>query len=130
MTSSASTEGPPPPGDGSEQWTLRRLIARNKRVSAAVLALIVVLLAGMVVEAVASRAAKISDATSCSAWSSANQLQQSAYAALYVREHRALPSRARDAGSVETAINDGCIQAFSFDESDTVTVLQAINHQY
>ena len=130
MTSSASTEGPSPQSDDGEQWTLRRLIARNKRVSLAALALIVVLLAGIVVEAVASRAAKVSDATSCSAWGSANQVQQAAYAALYVREHGALPSRARDVGSVETAINNGCIQAFSFDESDTVTVLQAINHQY
>jgi len=72
----------------------------------------------------------VSDSTSCSGWSSANQVQQHAYARLYVQEHGSLSNGARDAASVEAAINKGCLQAFGSDVADNVTVLQAINDQY
>jgi hypothetical protein len=116
------------PGDGS--WTLRALISRQKRLSIGVLALVVVMLAMLVVGVVGSRAGAVSDSTSCSGWGSANQNQQQAYASLYVEEHGALRSGARDAASVEAAINTGCLQAFSSDVEDTVNVYQAINNQY
>lgn len=77
-----------------------------------------------------SRVSRISDSTSCSVWSSAPQRQRDAYAALYVKRHGPLPSGASDAATVEGVIDGGCIQAYGFDEADTVTVLESIRKQY
>jgi hypothetical protein len=72
----------------------------------------------------------VTDATSCSAWSSANHNQQAAYARLYVKEHGPLASGASSAGSIEAAINNGCLGAFAYDEPDTVNVVQALKGRY
>jgi hypothetical protein len=117
-------------GQLGERLTLRRLIAENRVLSMGALAVLLALAATIVLTAVQSGPWRVTDSTSCSAWGSANQSRQHAYARLYVREHGALPSGARDIASVEDAINYGCTQAFSFDEADTLTVLQAIRRQY
>jgi hypothetical protein len=113
-----------------ERLTLRSLVAQNRKLSLAALAVLVALAAMIVAGAVQSGPWRVSDSTACSTWGSANVSQQTAYARLYVREHGPLPNRARDATSVEDAINLGCAQAFSFDEADAITVLQAIRRQY
>ncbi len=105
---------------------MRTIMAKNKGFAIGVLALLVVMLAFFVLEILGPRAGPVSDSTSCSQWSSANQAQQSAYAGLYVKEHGSLPGGASDAASVEAAINDGCMQAFGSDVADTVTVVRAI----
>lgn len=131
MTSTgASTDLTTPPSYGDDIWTMRKLIARHKRLSIGSLALLVVMLALLVAAIAGSTAGAVGDTTSCAGWGSANQDQQQAYAALYVREHGSLPSGARDAASVEASINRGCMQAFGSDVADTVNVYQAINHQY
>jgi hypothetical protein len=115
-------------GQVGERLTLRRLAAQNRALSFGALVVLVALAAMIVLGAVQSGPWRVSDSTACSTWGSANQSQQADYARLYVREHGALPTR--DATSVEDAINLGCTQAFSFDEADAVTVLQAIRRQY
>jgi Flp pilus assembly pilin Flp len=112
------------------QLSLRRLVRDHKRVSAAAFAGIVVLVAIVVLGVIGSGSWKVADTTSCTAWSSANQVQQDGYAALYVREHGALSGGATDAAGVIAAVNTGCTGAFGYDEADTVDVLQAIRGRY
>ncbi|MEA2147975.1 MAG: hypothetical protein QOG59_3562 [Solirubrobacteraceae bacterium] len=113
-----------------EAWTTRALIARHKRMSLSALAIVVVMVALLVAGIAGSNAGAVSDTSTCSAWSSANQGQQQAYAGLYIREHGALPGGGTSAASVAAAINKGCMQAFGSDAADLVNVYQAINRQY
>jgi hypothetical protein len=129
MTSTnAAMEGIAPPT--GEVWTTRALIARHKRLSLSVLAIVAVMVALLVIGIASSNAGAVSDTATCSAWSSANQGQQQAYASLYIREHGALPGGATSAARVQAAINRGCMQAFGSDAADLVNVYQAINRQY
>lgn len=118
------------PAQAGSPPSIRAFAAEHKRLTAALLVVVVLLAAAVIVGTLGARISHVTDATSCSGWSAATQAQQQAYATLYVQKHGALPGGARDTASVEDAINTGCIQAFSFDEADTVDVLQAINHQY
>jgi hypothetical protein len=88
------------------------------------------LLAIILISDLTARGGPITDSSPCSVWSSARPRQRDAYAALYVREYGSLPSGATDAGTIEGVIDAGCTQAYGFDEADTVTVLQAVRHQY
>jgi hypothetical protein len=126
----AGPEEPPGRGDKFEPPTLRRLVLAHPRGVAAVLGILVVLLALALVADLGSRVTRIGDPTPCSVWSSSNQAQRDTYAALYVKEHGPLPSGASDAGTIEGVVDDGCTRAYGFDEADTVTVLEAIRHQY
>lgn len=119
-----------PQHNGDERWTTRALIARHRRLSIAAVAVFVVMVVTIVLGITGSSRGAVSDTTSCSGWGSANQNQQQAFAALYIREHGALPSGATDLASVEAAINKGCMQAYGSDVADTVNVYQAINKQY
>ena len=131
MSTSASTDGARPRGPGGESPSLRAFIARNKPIAISAIAAVILLLAAVVaLGVVGSGGWHVRDATSCSAWSSANQDQQSTYARLYVAEHGPLPSGARDPASVKAAIDNGCLSAFAYDEADTVNVSQAINGRY
>ena len=118
----APTHTPPP--------SLRALAGKHKRLTFGGLAVVVLLTAAVIFGTLGDRITQVGDSTSCSGWSASTQAQQKAYVALYLKEHRSLPSGGRDAASVELAIDNGCIQAFSFDEADTISVLQAIRHQY
>ena len=113
-----------------EVWTTRTLIARHRRLALAAGGVVVIMVALFAVGIAGSNAGSVSDRSTCSAWSSANQKQQAAYAALYVREHGPLASGRSDAASVEAAINKGCMQAFGSDAADLVNVYQAITRQY
>jgi hypothetical protein len=120
-------------GTGSpvgEPWTARALIARHKPLFLSVLVGVLVMLVLLVAGIASSDAGEVSDTSTCTAWSSANQDQQQAYAGLYVREHGALAGGATSPASVDSAINKGCMQAFGSDAADQVNVYQAINRQY
>ncbi|MDQ6910944.1 MAG: hypothetical protein M3Z84_09225 [Actinomycetota bacterium] len=117
-------------GDSFEPPTLRRLLRAHPWVAAAVFGILVLLVALALVSDLGSRGTRIGDSTPCSVWSSSNQGLRDAFAARYVKEHGPRPSGASDAGTIEGVIDDGCTRAYGFDEADTVTVLQAIRHQY
>ena len=117
-------------GDRSTQPSLRRFLLRHRFLSLSAAAVIVVLAGFTALGIATSHSAPLSDATTCTRWSSAHQGQQDAYAALYLREHAALPSGARDTLSVEGAIDKSCVQAFSSDDEDRVTLLQAAQGDY
>lgn len=127
MSASTNTA---PHSRAASRPSVRALIVRHKLLSLAALVVVLGFVALIVAEALSAGSLKVSDTTSCSAWSSATQRQQTAYAGLYVSRHGPLANGASDAASIEEAINSGCIEAYSYDEADTVTVLQAINHQY
>jgi|GEM_PF-4835845 len=127
----ASTSSPDPaPSARLGQPSLRALVLKHRWI--AVGALVLVLLFGVLLipEIVTAGRWKVTDSTSCSAWSSANSRQQAAYARLYVRRHGSLENGATSPAAIEGAINNACLQAFAYDEADNVTVLQAINGQY
>src|SRR5437588_5496148 len=130
MSGISAPPDPAPRTQLSAQPSLRRLIVRHKRLSLALLAALAVFVAVLVPEVVGSGSWKVTDASSCSAWSSANQAQQAIYVRLYVKEHGSLPSGATSGDSIETAINSGCTAAFAYDEADTVNVVQAIKGRY
>jgi hypothetical protein len=131
MTSTgARRKGVRATGQGGANWTLRTLIARHKRFSLGLLAVIVVMLAVFVVTILGPSAGSVTDSTTCSGWGSSNQHQQRAYASSYVSEHGPLKSGATDPVAVEAAINKGCGQAFDNDVADSITIYQAINNQY
>ena len=133
VSESVQTREPAPAGaqaDRPETLSLVRLLLNHKRVSATILVILVALVAISVASDLASRVSRISDSTPCSVWGAANSAKRDAYAALYVKEHGPLPSGASDAGTIEGVIDNGCTQAYGFDEADTVTVLQAARHQY
>ncbi len=133
MTDPVQASDPRELHTGSHRWeppTLWGLIGRHKRVSAAVIGVLLLLVGIVVAGDLGARVSRISDTTPCSVWSSATGTQRDAYAALYVEEHGPLSGGASDAATIETQIDYGCQQAYGFDEADTVNVLQAIRHQY
>jgi hypothetical protein len=124
-----STEGPAA-AERFKPPTILGLARAHKRATAAVVATLLALAAIVLVSDLGSRVSRVSDSTPCSVWGSAPQSERDAYAALYVKEHGPLPSGASDAGTIEGVIDDGCTQAYGFDEADTVTVLEAARKQY
>jgi hypothetical protein len=126
---SASTNGG---AEAETAWppSVRDLVGRHKAVSLSVLVVLLLFVAIVVPEVLSAGTLKITDSTSCSAWSSARPSQQAAYVRLYLAAHRALPNGSTSRASIEHAVDYGCIQAYSFDEADSVTVLQAIKHEY
>ncbi len=106
------------------------MISQHKGASGAIALLFVLLVVTIVPVFFSSSGEALSDSTSCSGWSSASQAQQNAYSQLYLKEYGALPSGARDASSVRSAINAACIQAAYLAEADDLSVIAAIKHQY
>jgi len=106
-------------------------MSRHKGASAGAIALLFVLVAVTVAPAfLSSTGGALRDSASCSEWSSASQAQQNTYSHLYLNEYGALPSGARDANSIKSAINNACIHAAYLGEADDVSVVAAIKHQY
>jgi hypothetical protein len=68
----------------------------------------------------------VTDSTTCTMWGSTNQIQQRAYALLYVREHGPLAGGVHDPAAVIGAINNGCNEAYVSDVEDNATVVQAV----
>jgi hypothetical protein len=125
----ASAETAPP--NEPRPWTTRGLVAQHKRAALALVALVAVMLVSILVPLLGSKGQPAaSDSTTCSAWGSANQSQQIAYARLYLTEHGPLRDGDASPAGVITAINNGCAQAYGDDVSDTTTVLQAISGNF
>lgn len=114
----------------AELWTVRGLFARHKLVALGAAAVVAVMLAMILVAVLGAKGGAVSDATTCSGWSSANQDQQTTYARLYVREHGPLRDGGSSPASVVAAINNGCGQAYGGDVSDSTTVVQAISGNF
>jgi hypothetical protein len=130
-TNSASGDAPASRPSVRERLTLRTVMSRHKGASAGAIALLFVLVAVTVSPAfLSSSGGALSDSTSCSGWGSASQAQQTAYSHLYLNEHGALPSGARDPNSIKSAVSNACIQAAYLGEADDVSVVAAIKHQY
>lgn len=127
---SAFTDPAGVPGQADETWTTWGLIVKHKAAALAGLFLLLLLLAIIVGGILASRPVLVTDSTTCTAWGSANQTQQRAYALRYVREHGPLSGGVTNPASVVAAINNGCGEAYVNDVEDNVTVLQAIRQQY
>jgi hypothetical protein len=111
--------------------TLRGVILRYKAASAAVIVVLLVLVAFTAAAAVSSSStAALSDSTSCSQWASASEARQSSYSQLYLSEHGGLASGANDPTSIRSAISGACSQAAYLGESDDVSVLAAVRHDF
>jgi hypothetical protein len=115
-------------GPGVELWTFRGLVAKYPRASFAAAGLVVAMVVSLVLAvALGTNAGAVTDATTCTQWGSTTQNRQSAYAALYLKEHGAIPHWGGSRADVLNAINWGCGLAYGDDVSDTTTVDQAIN---
>lgn len=126
MNTSASTTAP----KDEELWTVRNLLARHRWFAVGVAVFIAVMLAMVLFAVFGAKAGAITDSTTCTGWSSANQARQIAYGKLYLRERGALPSGGTSPAGVVAAINTGCTQAFSEDVDETTTVVQAISGNF
>ena len=130
MTSASAFSDPAtPPGETTEMWSTRTLIAQHKVGALIGLILLTLLLVIMIGGVLTSHPLVVSDSTTCTAWGSANQAQQRAYGVRYVQEHGPLAGGATAPASVIAAINSGCYLAYSNDVADTVNVVQAIKKQ-
>jgi hypothetical protein len=109
-------------------WNTRELFARHKALGIGSVVLLVILLVIIIGGLASSTPVHVTDASTCSAWSSANQTGQQAYAETYVREHGSVRGSKAPA-NVIAAINNGCGQAFDNDVQDNITVVQAIQQQ-
>ena len=109
-------------------WTVRGLFREHKLGAYGLSAVLVVMLALIIVPFLASSSAAVGDSTTCTQWGSSNQSEQAAYGKLYIREHG---TRAGNTpAGVIAAINNGCMQAYTDDVSDNVTVVQAISGNF
>jgi hypothetical protein len=118
------------PGEDDRAWTIWGLVAAHKLATLAGVAVCAALVAMIAVAALGPKGGAVTDATSCSQWGSANQDRQSAYARRYIKEHGVLAAAGTAPASVITAINNGCMKAFSEDVSDSVNVVQAISGNF
>jgi hypothetical protein len=112
---------------GPDGPSLRTIIARHKRETAVVVALVIVLIGTMAATALpSSRATALSDTSTCSEWASGGQSQQAAYARLYVTEY----AGSRSSGSIESALNSACTHAAYLGEADDISLVAAMNHAF
>jgi hypothetical protein len=129
--SSTSGEGAARGAAVAGQPTLWRLMRGHRRASAAVIVVVLLAAALTVLTAVSrSGAVALTDSTSCSGWTAASPVQQTAYARRYVDEHRGTPRGARDARAVTLAIDASCTHAAYLGESDDMSVVAAIRGEY
>lgn len=131
MTSNSRSGDAVPGRPVSEMPTLRGVVRAHKGVSVAVLAVVVFVVALAVAMAVASSDAKpalLTDASTCSQWSSAGRAQQTAYSRRYIGERA-------DGGfltvtAVTSAIHADCVTAAYLGESDDVSIVAALKHAF
>lgn len=116
---------------GPEWPTLRTIVRRHKAATAGAIAVVLVLIGVMAEAALPSaNAGALSDSSTCSAWTSASQSQQTAYAHLDITEHGSNVSGGLGAGSVESAINGACNHAAYLGEADDISIVAALNHAF
>ena len=130
MTSPAEPQVLAPSGLETADWTVRALVRRHK-LAAAVAAAFILITAGTFVAAViVPRNGAVGDSTSCLQWGSSSQTQQQAFGELYLARHGNVAQQVPGVAGVENAVDAGCLAAFSSDEEDSVTVLDAIEKRY
>ena len=105
------------------------ILRRHKAGSAGGFALLLIVIAVFAASAVSS-GGSLGDSSSCSQWGAATPAQQAAYARLYEHEHDAGLSGAVSATNIESAISQACTHAAYLGESDDVSVIAALNHQF
>lgn len=104
---------------------------RYKLASAGAIAILVVMVGVTAAAAVSSDSpATLTDASTCTQWSSAPQAQRAAYSQLYLNEHGPAGSGVSDAETVQAAIGAACVRAAYLGESDDLSVTQAIKHHF
>jgi hypothetical protein len=134
MTSATNSDPGDPAASGSSadhRWTLTLLMRRHKRVAAGLIALVLVLIAATLVTTISSPSRQpLSDSASCSQWAAGTTGQKSAYAHVYINEHGRFANTARNAASVETAINKACTKASYLGEADDVSILAALRKAF
>ncbi len=129
MTSlSDSMDREPPAQPDYAVWNTRLLFARHKALGIGSLVLFAILLVIIIGGLASSTPVHVTDASTCSAWSSADQNGQQAYAESYLREHGPVGG-SKNPANVIAAINNGCGQAFDNDVQDDITVVKAIQQQ-
>jgi hypothetical protein len=118
------------PGPEAAELSARALIRRHKLAAGAAFAVLVVTVAMLVAVVLAPRNGALGDSTSCTQWSSSSQDQMQAFANRYLGQHGNVTGQVAGAAGVVAAVNAGCMAAFSSDEEDNVTVLDAIEKRY
>ncbi len=123
-----SGEATAPGRPATEPTSLWRFMLGHRRASVAVV-VIVLLAAGLTVATTlsGSSTSALTDATTCSAWTAATHAQQAGYAHLYVDEHAGAPPAT---SAVTAAIDAACTQAAYLGESDDMSVVAAIKHEF
>ncbi len=123
-----------PSGDAPSAYqppTLRGLIRGHRRISAlvvAVLVLVVGLAVTLTVVGSHQRPAALTDASTCTQWSAAVPAQQSAYAQLYITEHGG--AGFLSATALRSTIHQDCVRAAYLGESDDLSLVGAIDHAF
>lgn len=112
------------------ELSILRALVRYKFVALGLAVVLAMMLATILMAVFGAKAVAVSDSTTCTQWGSSNQVQQAAYAKLYVKEHGPLPGGGTSPQKVIVAINNGCAQAYGDDVSDTATVTQAISGKF
>jgi hypothetical protein len=114
-----------------EAPSVKAIILRHKAASAAAVVIALVLVGVMAAAALPSaKAGALADSSTCSAWQSASQTQQAAYAHLYVTEHRSPVSGGLGAADVERSINSACNHAAYLGEADDISLVAALNRAF
>jgi hypothetical protein len=133
MTSTDTDPGgsPAPGADADARWTLSALIRRHTRVSAASLALVIVLVATTILTTISNpHRASLSDAASCSQWSAGTPSQQIAYSHLYIDEHGRVADSTAEAALVRTEIDRACTHAAYLGEADDVSIIASLKDAF
>ncbi len=120
------------PGSSDQQrLTLRSLILRHKRASAALVGVLLVVIAVTVVTTISNPSRQpLSDSATCSQWAAAAPAQKIAYSHVYINEYGAFPNTDRAATAVEMAIDKDCTRASYLGEADDVSILASLRHAY
>lgn len=111
--------------------SLREVVARHRRISALVIATVTLLVALTAVSAVSKPSrAPLTDASTCSTWTSADRRQQTAYAERYIQEYPASRIAGLGQAGVQSLISRDCRRAAYLAESDDISVVAALAHAF
>lgn len=120
-----------PDRPGYEFPTLRGFVRGHKAISAAVIGLVLIAVAFTVAAAVlgsSARASALTDASTCSDWSSAGPALQTAYSRRYIAEHGG--AGFLSVAALTSAIRTDCATAAYLGESDDLSVVAALKHAF
>ncbi len=129
--SAQSGRDAPSEASAGHRWTFTALALAHKRVAAASIVVVLAVIAVTLVTTVSSPTRQpLSDSASCTQWAAGTPAQKSAYSHLYINEYGRSPNTARNAASVETAINKACTTASYLGQADDISVLASLRHAF